>query len=218
MRIATLTALALTAVMVLGAAGTAAAAPDPTFSSCEWSFFLCDGEGDKILACPAGDGAHIFVRVYDEFGDPYANAEVYASFTSTCQFCQCPPIPAITDAFGVALVNVYVGLARAIQEDCCVVTTTVTCEGVTIPWVYGGDTDSREWLSPDLNADCIVDDADQTIFMNRMGGTACANDYNCDGWIDVADAAWFTPHYLHACPASPVEQSTWGVIKALFRP
>ena len=204
--------------VVFGSATMAFAAPDPANSSVEWSGLLCDGNGDIVIACPAGDGSSMTVTVHDEFNQPYVGGLIQVDFASVCSMCLCPPIEVTTNEFGRAEVDVYAGLARVISTDCCVVTTEVQCDGVTIPWSGGGNSDVREWISPDLNADCVVDASDDAIFQNRMGGTACACDYNCDGFVNVADVAFYSLHGLHTCPVTPIENSSWGVIKALFTP
>ncbi len=172
--------------------------PDPAYSSVAWSGAVCGG--DKVFICPAGDGTALVATILDEFAVPIEGVPVTLTLDAACAMCLCPPTTVETDPSGVAAIPIHGGLDVSIGTNCCVVTATVTCVGVTIPWeVTGLLSDTRDWLSVDMNADCIVGPDDLALANIDLATDACRTDYDCDGQITIADLVFLMEHATHQC-------------------
>ncbi|KPJ58469.1 MAG: hypothetical protein AMJ46_14150 [Latescibacteria bacterium DG_63] len=174
--------------------------PIPPEATVEWRNLVCDDS--RAFVCPAcslvppGDtclASWIYVRTTDWFGAPYSGLEIYTQFDATCDMCLCAPVSAVTDDNGEAFLYIRAGLDRAASATCCSVKTRVMCLGVTL------FESTKPWLSPDMNADSVVDIDDTIILAGDWLTSACRSDFNCDGIVDSSDWAIFAAHYGHAC-------------------
>jgi len=173
---------------------------DPANSSVEWNELVCDST--KAFVCPCGGGSSLRVTTRDQYGEPFRGVVVRWHPDATCRVCTCPPDTAVTDTNGVAILPIHAGLDVTAGPACCVVTTVVTCLGDTLPWkgTGGSLTDTREWLSPDMDADCEVGVADDFVILYTDWMTdACRTDFDCSGLVNATDYAIFAFHYEHAC-------------------
>ncbi len=191
-------------VLLVLACPATAQQPDPDNSFVVWEDLAC---GDsKVIVCPQGDGdGYLTVRVKDVDNAPIGGAAVWVVFTGTCDMSICPPVSATTSPTGLAVLPIQGGLDVSGDPACCEVTTRVICRGVEIPWLGTDETsDTREWLSYDLNGNCIFDLVDELIFQSDFATDACRTDYNCDGTVTTSDFILFTAHGAHACtPITP---------------
>jgi len=192
---------ALVLVSLAIVVATVWAQPNPLTSCWRWENPACGGA--KALVCPGGDGSSIFVSIMDISGPPLAGATVTATITSPCDMV-CAPITGVTNTVGQVWLNVAAGVNTP-TPPCCVVMTEIVCMSTTIPWCPicappGGacvPIDSRDWISPDMNADCQVNPLDFSIFAVDWLGAACRTDYNCDIAINALDFTLFALHWLH---------------------
>ncbi len=172
--------------------------PDFANSYVEWVDLWC---ADRVLVCPEGDGSALSVYVRDDLGSPIRSAQIVPSFVGSCDLCVCEPIAAATAWDGTATLPIRAGLDATGGPDCCEIGTRVKCAGQPLRWRFTGGaiTDVREWLSPDLNGDCVVNELDQMIFAADFGTDACRTDYNCNGSVETMDFALWNPHVGHEC-------------------
>jgi hypothetical protein len=121
-----------------------------------------------------------------------------------------------TNAAGECSLYIHAGLDVSAMPTCIAVTTTVECQGVTVPWAGtgGATSDTRPWRSPDLNGDCEVDAADSTIFMGTYFTADCRTDFDGSGGpVNLADFAVFQSHYYHACNPTPVPNAANSLVE-----
>ncbi|KPJ60363.1 MAG: hypothetical protein AMJ46_07280 [Latescibacteria bacterium DG_63] len=178
---------------------------DPWLSTVEWRDMACDG--NRVLTCPASFlpaptdtclTSWIHVRVVDICNRVMRGVLVEASFESNCDLSLCSSVRAMTNINGEASLRVRAGVDGTGGADCCTVTTRVSCLGITLLH------DTRPWLSPDMNADSVVNFEDSDIFATDWLTGACRSDFNCDGVVDAFDWNIFASHYTHACEPNPV--------------
>jgi hypothetical protein len=199
----------MVAALALGLAESGACAvPYPPNSDVDWHDLACGGT--KAFVCPLGDGSWLRVVVRDQFNQPMVGVVVVATFTATCSMCLCLPVQGPTDSNGAVNLAIKSGLDVSGGPACCAVTTKVSCIGVVL---YSAQ---KDWQSPDLNGDCAVNQADDSIVSGDLGSTARRSDFNCDGLVDSFDYALFAYHRSHCWPTE-VQTGTWGSIKSLFR-
>ncbi len=171
--------------------------PSMAASHVDWVNLGCAG---KVFICPHGHGSAITVSVYDTALAPIEGAQVVPFFDGTCERCMGEPISVVTGPLGSATMAIYGGIDSSTSPDCCVITTTMYIGGQAIPWLATGlPSDTREFLSPDLNGDCVVDAPDQAIFMLEYGSSACRSDFDCDGVVGGPDLVVFFSHLGHSC-------------------
>src|SRR5262245_35673140 len=77
-------------------------------------------------------------------------------------------------------------------------------------------------LSPDQNADLVVDAADEAILVDKLANPTQDNiatgDLNGDGVLGDGDIAVLESHRNHVCDVStPVRRGNWGKLKLLYR-
>ncbi|MFH0777598.1 MAG: hypothetical protein V2A71_03100 [Candidatus Eisenbacteria bacterium] len=178
--------------------------PDPARSCWGWRNLAC---GDtKARVCPGGDESYMVAYIIDTFGNPIPGATVTAVFGSTCVVGLCQPVSGITGPDGYVQFSVCAGL-NPTPAGCCVVTTAVTCLTITIPYCPtcpppGGvclPSDTRDWISPDLDADLVVGPLDFSLFVTDWLTGRCRTDYDCSGVVEALDYAVFAFHYLDDC-------------------
>jgi hypothetical protein len=187
------------AVACLGTSAAWASVPSEENSECVLSGLICSST--KGLLCPAGDGTSMTVTVRDQFNAPMAFVQVQVNVTTSCVLASCVTVPMVgtTDVNGVVGFTFPMGLAYA-DDNCCELTVTVTCLGVTIC------TDVREWLSSDFNGDLQVENLDTQAVYNNWDpagtlGPFCRSDSNCDGLVEYLDEqGLINNHWLHVCP------------------
>jgi hypothetical protein len=129
----------------------------------------------------------------------------------------CDEFKDTTDASGTAEIELRGGINASGGRACCVVSSEAVCDGVTIPWSgTGAQIDTRDWLTADLNADCVVDALDYGVFSSDWGFSACRTDYNCDGIVSFPDTTFFMPHFRlrHSC-LPPIGVQEPGVPQAV---
>ncbi len=188
--------LTLAIVLPFSFAVATASQPDPLYSSVEFQDLLSDTL--TPLICLEGNGSWLKVTVRDENDAPVAGAEVELDIQSSCPLCNCTP-SSTTDSEGVAEIRIQAGL-EAPFENCCTVTATVTCLGDTIPWKdSGASSDTRDWLTYDRDANCVMDSVDLDLFADDMGTSACRSDFNLDGSVNMLDPFIFLPHQWDEC-------------------
>jgi len=181
--------------------------PDMVHSHVDWINLEC--AAGKVFVCPQGDGTTIEISVRDTNNDPIDGAQVVPFFDGTCEGCLCEPISTLTGPGGTVTMTLYGGIDASASPDCCVITTTMYIGGQAIPWFATGlPSDTREFISPDLNGDCVVDVADNAIFTLDFGTNACRTDFDCDGFVTAVDFAIFGMHMGHSCmpPVSDIEE------------
>ena len=72
--------------------------------------------------------------------------------------------------------------------------------------------------SPDQDGNLGVDAADVGLLAAKHGGADRTGDLTCDGAVDAADDAAQVPHLGHACAnQTPVQSTTWGLVRSLYR-
>ena len=168
--------------------------PYPPNCSVAWINPVCGGT--KALICPNGDGSSLEVTVRDAFNAPISGATVTAALATSCDTCMCGGVKGTTNGLGVAILTIHMGLDVSAHTACCVVTATVSCMGITLA------TDTRQWLTPDLDGDCWVDYQDRDIFWDDWETAACRSDFDCDGTVYDGDYSVFMVHWGHACPTA----------------
>jgi hypothetical protein len=175
--------------------------PDPDYCYADWLGLYCDSTRASVFTCPEEDGSRILVNIRDEHANPISGAAVSFDIEATCDYCECNNTSILTDSMGYAHIDLDIGLDVRPSEECCVVTTTVTCRGVVIPWLDGSPSDTRNWLSPDLNGDCVVNSVDENLFLNDFPSAPgpCRTDYDCSDAVDVLDYAVLMSHMDHEC-------------------
>jgi len=175
----------------------------------------------RVSICPAGDfefiyqggggtGDYIRVIARDASGNGIPGIPWTDYWLNACdpgqELCLCAsPIVAdsLTNENGETTISgriagggcilsggVYIAIqGRVILEDDCL---TKICLDMQI-------------VSPDFNADCVVDISDFVFFGNTYGLSSgdqnynsCA-DYNDDNVVDLSDFAAFGAHYTHEC-------------------
>jgi len=202
-------------IMILGVAlalaqnSAWASIPYPPYCDIEWRDLGC--AGTRVFVCPSGDGSWLHVFVVDQFGLPMIGVLVTATFNASCNMYPCSPVQGTTDTNGEVNLAIRAGLNVSGGPACCGVMTTVRCMGVVL---YS---DSRDWLSPDLNGDGAVGEPDRAIFLADRLSSACRSDFDCDGLVGMVDYDIFLWHLGHSCQPTPVEGVTWGAIKAVYR-
>jgi hypothetical protein len=168
----------------------------------DWTNHLCGGS--KAFISPTLGESALYVELVDEYGYPVQDAEVTAHLDATCEMCFCSPLTAITDENGSAYIPIHGGL-RLADTDCCLVNTTVTYQWNSLRWAEDDSlSDTREWLSIDLDGDCRVDNQDQYLFSQDYGSSACRTDYDCSGTVDYEDYDFFSAHMNEGCDLSAV--------------
>ncbi len=183
--------------------------PDMDYSRVDWVNLGCDG---KVFVCPAGDGTGISISVRDANDDPIEGAQVVPFFGGTCEGCMCDPISVFTGPDGTVTMSIYGGLNASPAPDCCAITTAMTVGGQEIPWL-GTElpSDTREFISPDLNGDCVVDELDEAILNSDFGTSACRSDFDCDGLVELDDLMTYSIHFGHECESvAGVEEGDGG--------
>jgi hypothetical protein len=165
----------------------------------EWQDLVVSSE--RAFTCLEGDGSWLSITVRDGSGDPLPGAEVEGQLDSTCDLCECVPFRATADSNGVVAFPMRVGVDASADTSCCVVSVTVTAAGDSIAWRGTGRalTDSRDWVSPDLDGDCDVDAGDAAIFYLDANTQACRSDFDGNGFVDIADLAILARHTNHTC-------------------
>ncbi len=182
-----------------------AGTPDPSHSYADWANLAPNGT--TVFACPGEDGSVLGVLVRDRDSSPITNALVTVEFAAGCGSCRCQTVTAVTDSMGgLAILWASMGLDRSIVASCCVVTATVRCLDVLIPWSGTGGSlvDSRAWISPDLDGDCGVGAMDYMMFTLDMGTSSCRSDFDCSGLVDTTDFNIFSAHFPHSCSPAGV--------------
>jgi hypothetical protein len=172
--------------------------------------------GGCYLVCPQGDGdrldatgATISVVVKDNAGAPIPGIPAADFWLMGCNdpgLALCGGggsinAAAATDANGETEIS---GAMAA--GGCDSVGVVVVVQGIVIEDVNAGCAAlclPITAVSPDINADLIVDVIDLGLFSQSYTSPphqyiACL-DYNCDGVIDLVDFSLFSQHYLHAC-------------------
>jgi hypothetical protein len=166
--------------------GCSPCAPYPPNCTVEWRDLVCGGT--KAFACPSGDGSWLHVILKDEFLSPLCGVLVTATFNASCSMNLCSSVQGVTDTNGEVNLAIRGGLDVSGGPACCTVTTTVRCMSLIL---YSAQ---KDWLSPDLNGDCAVGQADNAIIVADMGSSACRSDFDCDGVVDSADIEIFVAH------------------------
>ncbi len=158
--------------------------PDARYSFVELMYPICPDS--RMLILPSEATGALVVIVKNEYDEPIVGAEVGASLMSTCGICRCEPFTGTTLYDGSAFLPIRGGLDASGSTACCEVTAVVFCMGVPIPWFEPGGAleDTRIWLSPDLNGDCVVDSQDSLIIRADLPSTACRTDFDCSGFVD----------------------------------
>ncbi len=170
--------------------------PDMAYSHVDWINLGC---ADRAFICPEGDGSAIGISVRDDADSPIPGAQIVPHFSGICAMCLCEPISVMTAPGGTAVLPLLGGVDASPGPPCCLITTTMSVNGQAIPWLATGNpSDSREFLSPDLNADCAVDAIDTAIMSADFGTSACRTDFNCDGDVNLSDVAIMDAHVGHA--------------------
>jgi hypothetical protein len=182
--------------------GDGSAVPFWKNSYVEWRDLACDTT--KVLVCPGGEGSWLYVSARDDANEPLDSVVVSLRFSSTCDICGCISAEVTTDANGIAIFDLPLGIDASPDTSCCVVAMRVMCLDKSIPWKGTGGrlVDTRQWVSPDLNGDCSVGIEDFGIFSVDVGlGLACRSDFNCDGFVGVIDEALLSLHLVegHTC-------------------
>jgi hypothetical protein len=186
-----------------------ASVPYPPNCTVEWRDLVCGGT--KVFVCPSGDGSWLHVIVRDQFNQTMIGVLVTATFNASCNMYLCSPVQGTTDTNGEVNLAIRAGLDVSGGPACCGVMTTVRGMNVTL---YS---DSRDWLSPDLNGDGGVGEPDRAIFLADWPSSACRSDFDCDGQVGGYDYDIFLEHLGHSCQPTAVERVTWGAIKAVYR-
>jgi hypothetical protein len=148
-----------------------------------------------VTICPAGD-ATFDVQVIDTAGFPIPGAQVTVSFAACDSVVLCWPGPGdpytfvqgrftvarAADAAGRASFGIRGGGTSALPL------AEVRADGVPLA--------QTTVASPDLDGDLTVGSADLALFMQRyqLGQWGPETDYNCDGFMDLADFALFSSH------------------------
>ncbi len=189
--------------------------PDPSNSWADWAN-LAPG-GASVFACPGGDGSVVGVLLRDRDNNALTNTLVTFEFAAGCASCRCQTVTAFTDSIaGVAIMPATMGLDRSVLTSCCEVTATVRCRDILIPWsgTGGALADSREWISPDLNGNCLIDAVDYMMFTYDVGTNFCRSDFNCSGLVDTTDFNILSAHFGHGCSAAGVADQHSEVLRA----
>jgi hypothetical protein len=172
--------------------------------------------GGCLLICPQGDGdrldatgATISVVVKDQAGAPIPGIPLADFWLMGCND------PGVVLCGGGGSINANAATDANGETEipgawaaggCDSIGVLVVVQGVVLEDVNAGCNAlclSLTVVSPDINADLIVDVIDLGLFSQSYTSPphqyiACL-DYNCDGVIDLVDFSLFSQHYLHSC-------------------
>lgn len=172
----------------------------------EWNDLV---PGGKAFSCLNGEGSSLSITVRDGSGNPLPGVEVEGELVTSCDLCQCVPFRATTDSIGQLVFPLRVGVDASLDSSCCAVSVTLTAAGDTIAWRGTNEalTDTRDWVSPDLDGSCTVNTGDIAIFNLDANTQACRSDFDGNGFVDIMDLGILALHNNHTCsPPSAVEE------------
>jgi hypothetical protein len=185
-------------VVCLVAAGVASAGiPSASTSTVEregqGSPGTCDP--DVAVICPASDIGWVLVTVTvrNVYGDPLpgkvVNCYMLTEIWGDCEWCPGEnPQTGTTDGNGQAFFYFHDG------GGCCEVQFGADCEGVIF-----NPSPLITIISPDRNADLVVNLTDFILFAGSYFTSDICFDFNCDGIVDLSDFIIFAAHYNHTC-------------------
>ncbi|MFH0777599.1 MAG: hypothetical protein V2A71_03105 [Candidatus Eisenbacteria bacterium] len=204
------------AMALLAIAWTPAVAGDPSQENSCFTWQNRPVGSDYTVVCPSGDAgtARIYVKLRDSQGQPCSGHTVTASFYSDYDVYMCQTISGVTDANGVAVLNIYGSVDVTAGRDCAPVETSINVTsyyGLGIPFCPDCPTipdppvgclaaSSDSWLTFDYDGDLDVDGMDYSEFAKDWNTSACRSDFNADGKVDLLDWSVFCLHWLDACP------------------
>lgn len=181
---------AIVCLVLLGGVGWSAPAPAdfpwPSYSDVD----------PCIVVCPAGDSLFRVIARHPFY--PWPNGD------TQLPFCDCPGVTLaplrgheqytilngciahlFTDVNGVADFRVRAG------GVCSGATINVYCDGIVLA--------TRTVVaSPDQNGDLVVDEADESILLGKLGTSDLTADFDCDRLVTAADLAIAHQHLGHS--------------------
>ncbi|MFH0778705.1 MAG: FlgD immunoglobulin-like domain containing protein, partial [Candidatus Eisenbacteria bacterium] len=179
--------------------------PYPPNCTAEWQNLVCDG--DKVFVSPGcspfaeGDtcfASWLRIVVRDQFNQPMPDIAVDVCFESQCKVGLCAYATDTTSSNGEIFLSIEAGVDVSGGTGCCQVTAKAFSYGIQL---YEG---TMEWLSADMNADSLVNEADSSMFYDDWLTSACRSDFNCDGIVNDLDWMVFAPNFGRGCSGSVV--------------
>ena len=193
----------------------------PVYCGGDWGWGNVNCSTPRINVCPQGDfepirkgcgsdNDYIWVEVVDDSGIPHPGIPVTDFWLQAAdpaeQLCLC--------AYSLLADSVASSQGRTTFSGpiaaggCALNGLYIVVQGNSIlEWPACIERAVRDIIivSPDLNADCVVNLSDLAAFglsynksMGEAGYNTCC-DYNDDDTCNLSDFAWFAEHYQHDC-------------------
>ena len=171
-----------------------------------------------LVVCPAGEIAfQIVVR-------DFANNPVNGS-SVVIDFCGCPLVKlcasSTTDPYdrpNACSVRRFTDAAGGVEFK---IRAGGGCTGSGVRiFADGVQLATRNVASPDQDGNLMVQLADLTLAVGKLGGTDPTADFDCDGTVEQSDVDYVVPHGGDVCPPTdptPASRHTWGKLTTIYR-